>query len=105
MKIAGISVFVLLFIFKSFGQTIYTSSLEIIPVEDEILDTSLPEIPWIEKDLKPFYDSEPLFSISSEDSETAAKGWVSVNKDEINIRVVVRDVYNGPAIEKVFTGK
>ncbi len=83
-----------MFAISSFGQSTNNSLLEIIPVEEEIIDLSLPEIPWIEDDMKANYSSDPLFSIESDNSETAAKGWVSVNKDEINIRVVVSDDYH-----------
>ena len=93
-RIICIQVFVLLCVIASFGQNDGGAGLEIIPVELETLDTSLPEIPWIGKDLKEFFRSEPLFSIAADDTETGANGWVGVNRDEIIIRVVVSDDYH-----------
>jgi len=78
----------------SFGQKESSSGLEILPIENEPMDITLSEIPWIVNDLNSFYKTEALFSISSANSETAAKGWVSVNKEAINIRVVVSDDYH-----------
>jgi len=94
LRIICIQVVIALFVFVSFGQKGGSFSLDINPVAQETLDITLPEIPWIGKDLKAFYRSEPLFSIAADDSETAAKGWVGVNRDEIIIRVVVSDDYH-----------
>ena len=51
-RIILIQIIVSLLVSVSFGQTSRNSSLEIIPVEQETPDTSLPEIPWVGKDLK-----------------------------------------------------
>jgi len=93
-RIIIIQVIVSLFVSVSFGQNDSACRLEIIPVEQETLDISLREIPWIGKDLKAFYTTAPLFSIASDDTETAAKAWVGVNRDAIIIRVVVSDDYH-----------
>jgi len=90
----SIQVFVFYFVSVLFGQNSSTSGLEIFPVEQETPDITLPDIPWIAKDLKAFYSSEPLFSIASDDSETAARAWVAVNRSAIIIRVIVSDDYH-----------
>ena len=94
IRIICLQVFVLLFVFTVFSQKTDTSSLDIISIDDETPDLSLLEIPWISGDVNELYKTKPLFSISSDDSETAAKGWVGVNKNEIIIRVVVTDDYH-----------
>jgi len=94
LRIICIQVVIALFASVSFGQKGGSSSLDIIPVAQETLDITLPEIPWISKDLKAFFKTVPLFSIAADDSETAAKGWVGVNRNEIIIRVVVSDDYH-----------
>ncbi len=83
-----------MFVFNVFGQKTDTSGLDIISIDDETPYMSLLEIPWISGDINELYKTKPLFSISSDDSETAAKGWVGVNKNEIIIRVVVTDNFH-----------
>ncbi len=94
IRIICLQVFVLLFVLNVFSQKTDTSSLDIISIDDETPDLSLLEIPWIGEDIDELYKTKPLFSIASDDSETSAKGWVGVNKNEIIIRVVVTDDYH-----------
>jgi len=75
-------------------QSAGKSELEIVQISDETIDRSLPEVQWVGKNIKSILKNKPLFTIKSNDSETAANGWVGINKDEIIIRVVITDDYH-----------
>ena len=88
------SCLIIIFTMPSLAQIPNDPKLEILQIPDNVLEKSLPQIPWMSENINSIFQTDPLFSIKSNDSETAAKGWVGVNNNEIIIRIVVNDDYH-----------
>jgi len=86
--------FIIVSVLQANAQNVNKSKIQFVNISNKTIDKSLPEVPWITNGFNFLVKNNPLFSINSNDSETAAKGWVGVNKNEVIIRIIVTDDYH-----------